>query len=117
MTKIPIEFRFWHKEQRRMGYLCLSEGTAGFGDPSWFDNTEVMQFTGLLDKNGTKIFEGDILKTAFPNSSPEVAPWVSLVEYKELQEYDYPMGMGFELPDSPNTEVIGNIYQNPELIN
>lgn len=86
------------------------------------DNVEVIpdkigEFTGLCDKNGTKIFEGDIVKSEF---------LLGVVKYATAQEgFD---GMcGFMVDDIYDglqnyngfwhqVEVIGNIYDNPELL-
>ena len=73
----------------------------------YFDNIPMMQFTGLLDKNGKEIYEGDILKyrgkLSF-NDPPFVVEWQN--DDARWTEF-YP---------SNNFEVIGNIYENPELL-
>lgn len=60
----------------------------------------LMQYTGLKDKNGKKIFEGDILQGKYNG----VVEWIT-----ENARYAW---SGFYY----DSEVIGNIYQNPELI-
>ena len=78
---------------------------------------ELMQYTGLKDKNGTEIYEGDILRCD-PDTANED---VKVVEYV-ASEYD---GVGFKpLIDQYYDngclysvyEVIGNVYENSELL-
>ncbi len=79
----------------------------------------VGQFTGLTDKNGKKIFEGDIIKLG-GNDLPH---WlkegeIKVVEYNDgcfypFNEYDSDCGT---LVEASYCEIIGNIYDNPELL-
>lgn len=69
----------------------------------------VGQFTGLTDKNGVKIFEGDILKRQHWNNK--------LVEYGGFMFNPFHYGDYNNATYLPNyCEVIGNIHQNPELL-
>ncbi len=88
---------------------------------------KMLQFTGLLDKNGKEIYEGDYLKV---NGSHILAvEWCNgafkYVETKSMIEMDFGDGWLHELAkfcrcssDNKNieVEVIGNTYENPEII-
>lgn len=83
------------------------------------DSETVGQYTGLKDKNGKRIFEGDIIGTRYDSLYPdhvtvEVVKWFR--NGWAIQEGDY-------MPDSltedgilPYSEIIGNIHDNPELL-
>lgn len=79
----------------------------------------VGQYTGLCDKNGTKIFEGDIVETKYGRwdqviwfSSPRGQRWNLIpLEDKHKCPDDY------DLWAPKNLEVIGNIHDNFELLN
>lgn len=83
----------------------------------------VGQYTGLKDKNGTKIFEGDIVQYQ-PNYMSE--PTYSVVEYCagkynypafDLKKHDYEAnGLQCAHEEGMGCEVIGNIFDNPELL-
>ena len=80
------------------------------GDRESMERFTLMQFTGLKDKNGKEIYEGDILKWTHPNFK-ELKK-----EYKILEMSDIRKSLMLE-PDCRNgwTEIIGNIYENPDL--
>lgn len=71
----------------------------------------LMQYTGLLDKNGKEIYEGDILRV---NIGGDVQD--SLYEVKDMRE----LFSEFRHDDSYyqfyEVEIVGNIYENPELL-
>lgn len=80
------------------------------------DADTVGQYTGMLDKNGTKIFEGDIVD--FPDRSDDDGYGVVVYDTDETEfgfVYDSIYeGLGRHY-HSKDIEVIGNIYDNPEL--
>ena len=70
----------------------------------------LMQWTGLQDKNGEEIYEGDIIKNG-------VATFPVEFSESEAGEYDEKFyGYHFGGPASSDIEVIDNIYENPELL-
>ena len=77
----------------------------------------VGQFTGLTDKNGVKIFEGDIVKANFPYAKTGLVEW----DKKRGSFYVNPID-GFAAYDkgykmnANKLEIIGNIHENTELL-
>ena len=120
-----IKFRAWHKEKKIIGEVLgidilhkeifFSNEDVDCYEHVDFKNIELMQYTGLKDKNGKEIYEGDILfesfgekyyKVVFENGSFRA-------EFEgDFEEYS------FDLIDvvAQGYEVLGNIYQNPELL-
>ena len=84
----------------------------------------LMQYTGLKDKNGKEIYDGDIVKhPERPYHLSEESGWETWT--KDVVDLQPPRlwlrreSMGYEgeeLVDPEDSEVIGNIYENPELV-
>ena len=118
-----IKFRVWDQGNRRMYQPALKllhgehpkplePDTKNKPSPTDPKNWTWLQYTGLKDKKGVEIYEGDIL--LFDDGEK------SIVEYGAIEDYY----IGF-LPFDGNFEydvhahqcrVIGNIYENPELL-
>lgn len=89
------------------------------------DSETIGQFTGLNDKNGTEIYEGDIVKTDFKKDGSHET--IQVIEFYEGSFGSRNKDDQFRIPalfsgraiEGMNTnyyEVIGNIHQNPELL-
>lgn len=92
------------------GFLCglipIDEETTR--SINYSDEYDLMQFTGLLDKNGKEIYEGDIVLICSFNDEKNLYE-VIIKDIRHLPEEFY--GSNFTW-----SEIIGNIYENPELI-
>lgn len=83
----------------------------------------LMQFTGICDKHGVRIFEKDIVKFSIDNGSEYVCDGIGFVYYC-LGAYRILNGLdetlintnAYLISDIDKIEVLGNIYENPELM-
>ena len=123
-----IKFRAWDKDKKQMIYKfnMTSDGQpytwdkATIGDGIVIDepaplNVELMQYTGLRDKNGREVYEGDIVR--FKDWWDE--EMVGEVRYSEKDmafTIVNDFWDGFPIMYADDLEVIGNIYKNPELL-
>ena len=144
-----IKFRAWLKEKKIMGEVLgidilhkeifFSNEDVDCYEHTDFKNIELMQYTGLKDKNNKEIYEGDVLKlihTGIKISADrleDLKRFVGIIKYengifkivrteKSLIESKY-----FEMEQKKvyeifiysklyDLEVVGNIYENPELL-
>ena len=87
-------------------------------EPFWryVDPETVGQYTGLKDKNGKEIFEGDIVATDFHEKKPYLIKY-GVHNYTDVGFYAKDGNYRFPMPDSLKHIIkIGNIYENPELL-
>lgn len=128
-----IKFRAWDKDNKIMSRpLNVWEAkdmltgvylTHTIRDPKDF-LPELMQYTGLKDKNGKEIWEGDLIritstpgKDAFRDNLPDTNS-IAKVFFKDgaFQTNFYNSLLRIALPGNWQVEVIRNIYENPELL-
>jgi hypothetical protein len=112
-----LKFRSWNLETKFM-YKNIEDGVVAknqkdefvlgisFGAICRDANSIVMQFTGLTDTNGIEIYEGDILDNK----------WVISFKNGMFGIFNENTYMGFNSYMSQFRKVIGNIYENPELM-
>lgn len=116
-----IKFRAWvttencfiqHKEVIERAHLQFGDNLGGYEDI-------VEQFTGLHDKNGKEIYEGDIVRHERWNviQGKYVYPDHEVYFDDELLEFGLKMSNAlFHVQFGEEFEVIGNIHENPELL-
>lgn len=142
-----IKFRAWFKAAPKAEY-AMQYWKLGTGlDRSVFfdaaiENGAIMQFTGLKDKNGKEIYEGDIMRYELWHGGVEAMmmedhakmqgktlDWFKNVvilwhekascwiyrDTNDILDMDY-QGNTWSSSFAPEWEIIGNIYQNPELL-
>ena len=121
-----IKFRAWDKDNNDWfneydGDLYIElNGNINFGwngeiMDDYTDRIILMQYTGLKDKKGVEIYEGDVLFHPLQGRRKVYYPYNETVASYGLRDID--SGFGNTLQDSHAVwEVIGNIWENPELL-
>ena len=100
-----IKFRAWDTTLKRL--IPKPRWQTCYNDV----NSILMQYTGLKDKNGKEIYEGDIVKSN--DHSIWVVKWDCDYASFMIQSFGN-RGLSWLMHITP--EVIGNIYENPELV-
>jgi uncharacterized phage protein (TIGR01671 family) len=121
---VPFEWDYvidtmWHKCIESNGHGILGSGgtEAKFEVGGYaIEEDDLMQFTGLKDRNGKEIYEGDILCN--PNQLKGIVVYYEAGFHLEAKRKNgniwyMPLNLGM----LRNKEIIGNVYENPELIN
>ncbi|CUL63530.1 hypothetical protein AV559_04750 [Listeria monocytogenes] len=97
-------------------YLDMDSHYHGFISEIEIDLKTIGQYTGLKDKNGKKIFEGDIVNCKFfDRMVGDIAGVINFIDCVWAVS-DFKNKRLYQLIDVDNIEVIGNIYENPELM-
>ena len=104
-----IKFRGWDKKLRKW---FIGDSDVRWVDGKLFLNSdyEICQFTGLTDKNGKEIYEGDIVKYEGINADS----FIKDIKYNRGGFYFNMEQIGNYVGELLN--VMGNIYENPELL-
>ena len=124
-----IKFRIWSTENRRYERERLPNNVLKFGfdlfelelflDEDERDNYIFEQYTGIKDKNGKEIYEGDIVFFFTEHFDKATGGFDGEDEHNATVEW-FDSGFAFmdKIPYDPNIEceVIGNINENPELL-
>jgi len=120
-----IKFRVWDKKNEC--FIKDDDYSGPIADSEWININELikmyertgfilMQYTGNKDKNGKEIYEGDIVKDG---------KWISIIEWDGFSWVDTIIGKRdsedgrtaiLDENETANFEVIGNIYENPNLL-
>ena len=125
-----IKFRAWHKEEKFMYQVDALEfpvgGTIWYGPGvgkgvastnskyNLVVDSILMQFTGLLDKNGKAVYEGDILKLS--SGERREVLWRAALACFQHEALEYSQWGQLDEIMATKCEIIGNIYENPELL-
>lgn len=102
----------------KIGDTCVGTYGSEIGMHQVYPDT-VGQFTGLTDKNGKRIFEGDIIESGEYNAEDgygEIIWDVDTARFAIIGDADNNLQSDFDNYYGHELEVIGNIYDNPELM-
>lgn len=141
MKQSEVKFRVWDKREEKMIYeedcegedskykigITLSGAAGDLREDDWYggwieesEDYVLMQYTGLKDKNGKRIYEKDIVKGRFVLDDVEDYLYLSLTEKEKKEQAKLFMVEDifylYTNPTPDDLEVIGNIYQDNNLL-
>lgn len=106
-----LKFRVYIPDRKKFEYFEL--GKFYLSDNYLFQHKyPVQQFTGLKDKNGKEIYEGDILYASYHEIKAEVVYDKRFCFFKLTASNS----LSFYVDRSSILEIMGNIFENPEMI-
>lgn len=125
----PIKFRAWDFNHKKMHWPCEIPVNDNAGNPivrtfelggietcppnpDELEDYVLMQFTGLKDRNGKEIYEGDLVIELLNVRSPRPIEWKTAGFSIKLGEATW-----LSMDPRMELEIVGNIYENPELLN
>lgn len=130
-----IKFRAWDKKNERFEddkNIFINQNGGIFSDEEcewFFDEYDIQMYTGLNDADGTEIYEGDIIKVFGNITNPrtkELIPYNSIARVKYGENIacflyhiigsNVSSNFRYTKADGLNYKVIGNLYQNAELM-
>lgn len=105
-----IKFRAWCERHKKLeiyslGDLICGAATSGANEGGIFKNWS--EFTGLLDKNGKEIYEGDIIHWLAMKSDKHD----KVVKFEKRAQY-----LGWNIASGSRYIIVGNVHENPELL-
>ena len=129
------KFRAWDRLRKEMNYKVMV-GNCDLSDRNWtcpiiwieerkkwlhFDDDYecIMQSTGLFDEKGVEIFEGDVVRQVRTQPTTEneiIIGVVTMIEGAWLIMNDCEQLASKLWSETDENEIIGNIYENPELL-
>lgn len=127
MVNSRYKFRAWDTERREMakviaweedGEITLQDSKGGIWKTVAHYIAVVMQYTGLEDKNGKEICEGDVINCTSMHDWNIPEWWnednsAKSVVIEDIRDIPYEL---FDADYQNDFEIIGNIYENPELL-